>query len=56
MELVFRILLCFIFPPIAVFDKGCGAMMLVMLLTTLGWIPGTIVALLLCFNHSGGEK
>lgn len=48
MELVVRIILCIIFPPLAVFDKGCGAILLVMLLTTLGWIPGTVAALLLC--------
>jgi uncharacterized membrane protein YqaE (UPF0057 family) len=42
------ILLCFIFPPLAVFDKGCGSMLLILLLTALGWLTGTIVALIIC--------
>ena len=48
MDLAIRIILCFIFPPLAVFDKGLGAILLVLLLTFLGWIPGTIAALILC--------
>ena len=48
MDFVIRIILCFIFPPLAVFDKGCGAILLVLLLTLLGWIPGTVVALIIC--------
>lgn len=48
MDFIIRILLCFIFPPLAVFDKGCGSMMLIFLLTLLGWLPGTVVALIIC--------
>ena len=48
MDFLIRILLCIIFPPLAVFDKGCGTMLLIFLLTCLGWLPGTIVALILC--------
>ena len=48
MDLVIRIILCVIFPPLAVFDKGCGVILLVLLLTCLGWLPGTIAALILC--------
>ena len=48
MDFIIRIILCVIFPPLAVFDKGCGAMLLIFLLTLLGWLPGTIVALILC--------
>ena len=48
MDLAIRIILCVIFPPLAVFDKGLGAILLVLLLTFLGWIPGTIAALILC--------
>lgn len=48
MDFLIRILLCFIFPPLAVFDKGCGAMLLILLLTVLGWLPGTVVALIIC--------
>ena len=48
MDFLIRVILCFIFPPLAVFDKGYGAMLLILLLTLLGWIPGTVVALILC--------
>jgi uncharacterized membrane protein YqaE (UPF0057 family) len=50
MDFVLRIILCFIFPPLAVFDKGCGSMLLIFLLTLLGWLPGTVVALIICIN------
>ncbi len=43
----FRVLLCVIFPPLAVFDRGCGSIILVALLTCLGWVPGTIGALII---------
>ncbi len=59
MDLVIRIILCFIFPPLAVFDKGCGSMLLILLLTLIGWIPGTIAALLICVadkNKIGGKN
>ncbi len=58
MDLIIRILLCIIFPPLAVYDKGCGSILLVLLLTCLGWLPGTIVALILCLadkNKIGGK-
>jgi len=55
MDFVIRILLCLIFPPLAVFDKGCGAMLLVFLLTLLGWLPGTIFALILCLSDRNGN-
>ena len=42
-----RVILCIIFPPLAVLDKGCGSILLVLLLTCAGWIPGTIAALIL---------
>ena len=48
MDFIIRLLLCFIFPPLAVFDKGCGTILLILLLTCLGWHPGTIVALIIC--------
>ncbi len=47
---VVRVILCFIFPPLAVIDKGCGIMLLVFLLCFLGWLPATIVALILALN------
>lgn len=42
-----RVILCIIFPPLAVLDKGCGSILLVFLLTCAGWIPGAIAALIL---------
>lgn len=44
-----RALLCIIFPPLAVIDRGCGTFIIVLLLTAAGWIPGVIAALLLNF-------
>ena len=43
-----RVLLCIIFPPLAVIDKGCGSILIVTILTLLGWIPGVIGALIIC--------
>lgn len=48
--LVLRYVLCLIFPPLAVFDKGCGTMLLVFLFTLFGWLPGTILAFLICIK------
>lgn len=42
-----RVILCIIFPPLSVLDKGCGSILLVLLLTCAGWIPGAIAALIL---------
>ena len=42
-----RALVCIIFPPLAVIDRGCGTLLLVILLTAAGWVPGVIAALLL---------
>jgi len=52
-DMIIRILLAIIFPPLAVYDKGCGTILLILLLTCLGWLPGTVVALLICLNHKG---
>ncbi|NQX90654.1 MAG: YqaE/Pmp3 family membrane protein [Flavobacteriales bacterium] len=43
---ILRALLCVLFPPLAVLDKGCGSILLVTLLTILGWVPGVIGAIL----------
>lgn len=45
-----RVLFAIIFPPIAVFDKGCGSIVIVFLLTLCGWIPGVIAALIILNN------
>jgi uncharacterized membrane protein YqaE (UPF0057 family) len=43
-----RVILCLIFPPLAVIDKGCGSIVFVTILTLLGWAPGAIAALIIC--------
>ena len=43
-----RAILCVIFPPLAVYDKGCGSILLVVLLTIAGWVPGVIAAVIIC--------
>ncbi|MDX2162851.1 MAG: YqaE/Pmp3 family membrane protein [bacterium] len=45
-----RALLCIIFPPLAVLDRGCGTVVIVTLLTLAGWVPGAIAALILNFT------
>ena len=45
-----RVMLCIIFPPLAVIDKGCGSIVIVFILTCLGWIPGVIAALIINNN------
>lgn len=42
-----RVLLCIIFPPLAVMDKGCGSILITLLLTLCGWVPGVISALVI---------
>ena len=43
-----RILLCVFLPPLAVLDKGCGAILLTTLLTLVGWVPGMLAAIFFC--------
>jgi len=47
-----RALLCILLPPLAVLDKGCGTILIVTLLTLVGWVPGVIAALVVC-NKNG---
>ncbi len=49
-----RVLLCIIFPPLAVLDKGCGSITIVTLLTLCGWVPGAIAAIIMCNDNQGG--
>jgi uncharacterized membrane protein YqaE (UPF0057 family) len=44
---LFRVLLSIFFPPLAVLDKGCGSVLIVLILTCVGWIPGVIGALII---------
>jgi uncharacterized membrane protein YqaE (UPF0057 family) len=43
-----RAVLCIILPPLAVLDKGCGTILIVAILTLVGWIPGVLAALIVC--------
>ncbi|MDC8005699.1 YqaE/Pmp3 family membrane protein [Aureisphaera galaxeae] len=45
-----RVLLSILFPPLAVIDKGCGSIIIVILLTLCGWVPGVIAALIILNN------
>ncbi|NNC69922.1 MAG: YqaE/Pmp3 family membrane protein [Flavobacteriaceae bacterium] len=45
-----RVLLAIICPPLAVVDKGCGSIIIVFILTLLGWIPGVLAALIILNN------
>jgi uncharacterized membrane protein YqaE (UPF0057 family) len=40
-----RFILAIILPPVAVLDKGCGPVLVVTMLTVMGWIPGIIGAI-----------
>ena len=42
-----RVLLAIFFPPLAVIDRGCGSVLIVLLLTLCGWVPGVIGALVI---------
>jgi uncharacterized membrane protein YqaE (UPF0057 family) len=42
-----RAVLCIVFPPLAVVDKGCGSFLIVCVLTLCGWIPGIIGAMVI---------
>ena len=45
-----RAIVCIIFPPAAVIDRGCGTFLIVLVLTAAGWIPGVIAALILNYQ------
>ncbi|HQY22039.1 MAG TPA: YqaE/Pmp3 family membrane protein [Ignavibacteria bacterium] len=44
---LFRVILAIILPPLAVIDKGCGSVVIVAILTLIGWVPGVIAALII---------
>lgn len=44
---ILRAILCILLPPLAVLDKGCGSVLLVTVLTLVGWLPGVIAALII---------
>lgn len=42
-----QVILCLIFPPLAVIDRGCGSVIIVTLLCICGWVPGVLAALII---------
>lgn len=44
---ILRVLLAIIFPPLSVVDRGCGSVLIVLILTLVGWVPGVIAALII---------
>lgn len=47
-----RLIVAIILPPLAVVDKGCGPVVVVAMLTVLGWIPGIIGAIVFASRES----
>ena len=47
---IWRVLFAILFPPLSVLDKGCGSVLIVLLLTICGWVPGVIAALVILNN------
>ncbi|MEL0183052.1 MAG: YqaE/Pmp3 family membrane protein [Bacteroidota bacterium] len=45
-----RVILSVIFPPLSVWDRGCGSILIVFILTLFGWVPGVIAALVILNN------
>lgn len=44
---ILRVILAILFPPLSVIDRGCGSILIVLILTLCGWIPGVIGALII---------
>lgn len=51
-----RALVCVIFPPAAVLDRGAGNIILVSVLTLCLWVPGMIAALMINQNAVATKK
>ncbi|HOY42102.1 MAG TPA: YqaE/Pmp3 family membrane protein [Chitinophagales bacterium] len=47
---IWRVLISILFPPLAVYDKGCGSIVITFILTLIGWVPGVIAALVILNN------
>lgn len=44
---ILRVILAILFSPLAVIDQGCGSVLIVLILTLAGWVPGVIGALVI---------
>jgi uncharacterized membrane protein YqaE (UPF0057 family) len=49
-----KVILAIVLPPLAVLDKGLVPIVVTIVLTILGWIPGTIAAIY--YNTSGARR
>jgi len=47
-----QVLLAILFPPLAVLDRGFGSILIVLLMTACGWVPGVIAALVILNKNS----
>ncbi len=47
-----RALLAVIFPPLSVLDYGCGTILIVTVLTLIGYLPGIAAALYINIEYS----
>ncbi len=45
-----RVVLAIVFPPLAVLDRGLASILIVLILTVLGWVAGIIAALVILYN------
>ena len=58
-ELIFRIILALLCPPIGVIGLngvGCGTFILLIVLTMLFWVPGQIVSIILIVKEYGASS
>ncbi|MBQ8968890.1 MAG: YqaE/Pmp3 family membrane protein [Bacteroidaceae bacterium] len=46
-----RVILSVFFSPLAVCDKGCGSVLIVFILTCVGWVLGVLAALIILNNE-----
>lgn len=51
-----RALICVLFPPLAVVDRGCGTFIIVFALTAAGWVPGAIAALFINYQAAENQR
>jgi len=51
-----RALLCILLPPLAVIDRGCGTILIVLALTIAGWVPGALAALFLNYVAANDRR
>ena len=46
-----RAIVCILLPPLAVIDKGLGSILITLVLTIVGWVPGVIAAMVICTRN-----